>query len=134
MTPVVKRIASTNDVFPAPRLAMTATFLRDLAPGSFIGPSLVVAEGVRPRACHDELHGRLLPRVCMMRQPTLVGKTDIVPVTDDEMIQYPNTEHLPCRNQPRGQHMIFLARCRITARMIVQKDDRSSGFLDGHRK
>src|SRR5678816_4748290 len=72
--------------------------------------------------------------LCMMRQPALVGETDVTPVADDEMIQHPNTEHLPCRDQPRGQDMIFLARRRIAAWMIVQKDDRSGGFLDGHCK
>jgi hypothetical protein len=67
MPPVVKRIASANDVLPAPRLPMTATFLRDLAPGSFIGPSLVVAKGICAPRNPDHYMVACSPVLCMMR-------------------------------------------------------------------
>ena len=70
----------------------------------------------------------------MMSQPTLVGEADIASIADDHMIQYTNTQHFTGRHQPGRQHMIFLARCRIAARMIVEKDDRGRRFLDGHRE
>ena len=75
---------------------------------------------------------RLSLRSCvgtMVCQPTLIGKADIASIADDEMVKDPNAQYLPCRHQSRRQDTIFLARRRITAGMVVQKDHRRRRFF-----
>jgi hypothetical protein len=91
MVPVVKRIASTSEVFPAPALETTATFLSDSARSSFMGSSFVKPEGKGFfRLLHRWITSTPLllylsacGRTC---EPPVIGKTDIAAVTHNEVI------------------------------------------------
>src|SRR5206468_11812810 len=55
--------------------------------------------------------------------PSLIGKAEVLAVSDDNVIQNPYPDQFPYRDEAFRQGAIFGARVGIAARMIVHKDD-----------
>lgn len=63
-----------------------------------------------------------------------LGKTRVAITRDDDMVMYGYPKDFPCFDQLLGHSKVFLTRLRISAGMIVNKDDACRFFSYGNVK
>ena len=65
---------------------------------------------------------------------TLLSETDACVTAENNVIQHGDPQGLARLFQSLGHGVIFLARCRVSGRMIVDENNRSGRVLDGRPK
>src|SRR3989442_2870921 len=88
-------------------------------------------------SCGGLLRGLVLPlaaiallpppvsaRLSLRRQPPMIGKTDVLMISDNNVVKNPNANDLSGRDEAVGQGPVFPTRLRISARVIVHEHAR----------